>query len=50
MKERTDKRDFLDVAASVTGFKVDWLEGVRPDELKQKAMPNVGILPMRGIR
>ncbi|KAJ5289954.1 uncharacterized protein N7443_010207 [Penicillium atrosanguineum] len=40
MKERPDKRDFLDVAASVTGFKVDWLEGVRPDELKQKAMPN----------
>ncbi|KAJ5684311.1 uncharacterized protein N7477_000656 [Penicillium maclennaniae] len=40
MKGRTDKRDFLDVAASVTGFRVDWLEGVRPDELKQKAMPN----------
>ncbi|EKV04881.1 LPS glycosyltransferase, putative [Penicillium digitatum PHI26] len=40
MKERTDKRDFLTLAASVSGFKVEWLDGVRPDELHPKAMPD----------
>lgn len=41
MKERTDKRDFLTLAASISGFKVEWLEGVRPDDLHPKAMPDV---------
>jgi hypothetical protein len=41
MKERTDKRDFLTLAASVSGIKVEWLDGVRPDELHPKAMPDV---------
>ncbi|KAJ5138764.1 CAZyme family GT25 [Penicillium bovifimosum] len=40
MKERTDKRDFLTLAASVSGFMVEWLDGVRPDELHPKAMPD----------
>ncbi|CAG8904582.1 unnamed protein product [Penicillium egyptiacum] len=40
MKERTDKRDFLTLAASVSGFKVEWLDGVRPDDLHPKAMPD----------
>ncbi|KAJ5567292.1 hypothetical protein N7535_006598 [Penicillium sp. DV-2018c] len=40
MKERTDKRDFLTLAASVTGFKVEWLDGVRPEEVYPKAMPD----------
>ncbi|KAJ5646219.1 Glycosyl transferasefamily 25 [Penicillium lividum] len=39
LPERTDKRDFLSVAASLSGFKVDWVDGVRPDSLIQKAMP-----------
>ncbi|KAJ5217945.1 uncharacterized protein N7498_000044 [Penicillium cinerascens] len=39
-KGRTDKRDFLTLAASVTGFKVEWIEGVKPGGLLQKAMPN----------
>ncbi|KAJ5720164.1 hypothetical protein N7493_007042 [Penicillium malachiteum] len=39
LPERTDKRDFLSLAASMTGFKLDWLNGVRPDSLTQKAMP-----------
>ncbi|KAJ5622704.1 hypothetical protein N7528_005936 [Penicillium herquei] len=39
LPERTDKRDFLSLAASMTGFKIDWLNGVRPDSLTQKAMP-----------
>ena len=41
MKKRTDKRDFLTLAASILGFKVEWLDGVRPDELHSKAMPDV---------
>lgn len=41
MKERTDKRDFLTLAASVSGFNVEWLDGVRPDDLSPKAMPDV---------
>ncbi|KAJ5415587.1 hypothetical protein N7465_004282 [Penicillium sp. CMV-2018d] len=40
MKERTDKRDFLTLAASVSGFNVEWLDGVRPDDLNPKAMPD----------
>jgi hypothetical protein len=44
MKERTDKRDFLTLAAAVSGFKVEWLDGVRPDDLHPKAMPDVSIL------
>ena len=41
MKERTDKRDFLTLAASISGFKVEWLDGVRPHDLHSKAMPDV---------
>jgi hypothetical protein len=43
LKERTDKRDFLTVSASATGFEVDWVDGVRSQELQQKALPNVCI-------
>jgi hypothetical protein len=43
---RTDKRDLLTLAASETGFKVEWLEGVKPEDLLQKAMPNVCFLNM----
>ncbi|KAJ6189226.1 hypothetical protein N7519_004134 [Penicillium mononematosum] len=46
MKERTDKRDFLTLAASISGFKVEWLDGVRPDDLHPKAMPD-GLDPSR---
>jgi hypothetical protein len=44
LKERTDKRDFLTVAASVTGFKVEWLDGVLSQNLQQKSLPSVRIL------
>lgn len=43
LKERTDKRDFLTVSASVSGFEVDWVDGVRSQDLQQKALPNVCI-------
>ncbi|KAL3464323.1 hypothetical protein BJX64DRAFT_94923 [Aspergillus heterothallicus] len=39
LKERTDKHDSLTLAASVIGMKVDWLEGVRPGDVSQKALP-----------
>ncbi|GFF69687.1 conserved hypothetical protein [Aspergillus lentulus] len=39
LRERTDKRDFLALAASIVGFQVDWLEGVKPDELHPKSLP-----------
>jgi hypothetical protein len=48
MKERTDKRDFLTLAAAVSGFKVEWLDGVRPDDLHPKAMPDVIIITPSG--
>lgn len=41
LPERTDKRDFLSLAASISGFKVEWLDGVKPKTLQEKAMPNV---------
>ncbi|OJJ95735.1 hypothetical protein ASPACDRAFT_35598 [Aspergillus aculeatus ATCC 16872] len=40
LKERTDKRDFLTLAASMAGFRVEWLDGVRPTEINQKSLPN----------
>ncbi|KAL4924534.1 uncharacterized protein BDV17DRAFT_295304 [Aspergillus undulatus] len=39
LKERTDKHDSLSLAASLTGMKVEWLEGVRPGDVSQKALP-----------
>ncbi|PYH88277.1 LPS glycosyltransferase [Aspergillus ellipticus CBS 707.79] len=40
LKERTDKRDFMTIAASMAGFQVDWMDGVRPDEFSEKSLPN----------
>ncbi|KAL5691837.1 hypothetical protein EMGR_006520 [Emarellia grisea] len=40
LKERTDKRDFLTLASLAAGFKVDWIDGVRPDELDPRSLPN----------
>ncbi|KKK18201.1 hypothetical protein P175DRAFT_0500703 [Aspergillus ochraceoroseus IBT 24754] len=40
LKERTDKHDFLTLAASISGINVDWLDGVRPGEVSQKALPD----------
>ncbi|PYI00551.1 LPS glycosyltransferase, partial [Aspergillus sclerotiicarbonarius CBS 121057] len=41
LKERTDKRDFLTLAASMAGFRVEWVDGVRPDEFSEKAAANI---------
>ncbi|KAE8342849.1 hypothetical protein BDV24DRAFT_173551 [Aspergillus arachidicola] len=39
MKERTDKRDYLTLAASFLGIKVDWRDGVYPDNVSEKSYP-----------
>lgn len=39
LSERTDKRDALALMSSLTGFEIDWIEGVRPGEIPDKAVP-----------
>ncbi|KAI9373904.1 hypothetical protein BJX61DRAFT_541266 [Aspergillus egyptiacus] len=39
LKERTDKHDYLTLAASTTRMNVEWLEGVRPGDVSSKALP-----------
>ncbi|KAB8068896.1 hypothetical protein BDV29DRAFT_199027 [Aspergillus leporis] len=39
MKERTDKRDYLTLAASFHGINIDWRNGVYPDTVVEKAYP-----------
>ncbi|KAJ5100192.1 CAZyme family GT25 [Penicillium angulare] len=40
LPERTDKRDFLSLAAAISDIKLEWLDGVKADAISQKAMPN----------
>jgi len=42
-KERTDKKDALVLASSLTGFKVEWMNAVRGDEVPDKALPSVSL-------
>jgi hypothetical protein len=44
MKERTDKRDYLTLAASFHGINIDWRNGVYPDTVVEKAYPLVRML------
>lgn len=39
LRERTDKRDAMALMAALSGFKVDWIDGVRPDNIPDKAVP-----------
>lgn len=39
LKDRTDKLDAFTLAASLTGFDVDVIEGVRGVDIALKAMP-----------
>jgi hypothetical protein len=41
LKERTDRRDFLNLAASLVGFRVEWIDGVRGEDIIPKALPEV---------
>lgn len=39
LSERSDKRDALALISSLTGFKIDWIEGVRGEMVVDKALP-----------
>lgn len=39
LKERTDKRDAMALMSSLTGFDIEWFEGVRPGDIPDKAVP-----------
>ena len=39
LPDRTDKRDTLTLAASLTSINLSWMEGVRPNEISEKAVP-----------
>jgi hypothetical protein len=41
LPERTDKRDSISVAASVSGFTLEFVDGVKGDNVSPKAMPKV---------
>lgn len=47
LPERTDKRDAIALTSSLTGFDVEWVDGVRGEEVPDKAVPfgvNRGVL------
>ncbi|UKZ49500.1 hypothetical protein TrVGV298_003747 [Trichoderma virens] len=39
LPERSDKRDALELMASLTGFDIEWVDGVRPSSIPNKAIP-----------
>lgn len=39
LPERSDKRDALDLMASLSGFDVDWVDGVKSSAIPAKAVP-----------
>lgn len=43
MPSRTDKLDVMTLAASLTGFEFDVLEGVQGESISQKALSGVSL-------
>lgn len=39
LPERSDKRDAIALASSLTGFDVEWIDGVRGESIPDKAVP-----------
>lgn len=39
LPERSDKRDALELMASLTGFDIEWVDGVKPASILNKAVP-----------
>lgn len=39
LPERTDKRDAIALASSLTGFDIEWIDGVRGETVPDKAVP-----------
>jgi hypothetical protein len=43
LPERTDKRDAMTVASSITGFTLEWIDGVRGQDMVEQAWPAVSV-------
>ncbi len=39
LPERSDKRDALALTSSLTGFRIDWVDGVRGETIPDTAVP-----------
>jgi len=39
LSDRTDRRDSMEVAADVSGLKIEWMDGVTPNDMPQKTIP-----------
>lgn len=39
LPERTDKRDAISLSAALTGFDIEWVDGVRGEAIPDKAVP-----------
>ncbi|PFH55462.1 hypothetical protein XA68_18269 [Ophiocordyceps unilateralis] len=39
LPERSDKRDALDLMAALSGFDIDWVDGVKSSHMSEKALP-----------
>ncbi|KAL1966626.1 hypothetical protein VTN77DRAFT_4037 [Rasamsonia byssochlamydoides] len=39
LKERTDRHDYLTLSASISGFQVEWMDGVKGETIPEKALP-----------
>ena len=39
LPERSDKRDAVTLMAAMSGFEVDWVDGVKPESIPNKAVP-----------
>jgi hypothetical protein len=39
LPKRSDKRDALTLMAALMGFDIDWIDGVKSDEISLKAVP-----------
>lgn len=50
LKERTDKLDAIQMAASLTDFQLDVIEGVRGTEISNKSMPTNGVPDVSCVR
>lgn len=49
MKERTDKLDAIHLAASLTGFHLDVIEGVIGGEISPRTLPPKGVPKVRSL-
>ncbi|KAL7793134.1 glycosyltransferase family 25 protein [Trichoderma ceciliae] len=39
LPERSDKRDAMELMASLSGFDIEWVDGVKPSSIPNKAVP-----------